>query len=309
MKVKFTGWVSWASNPAPHHCTSVTVSACLFQGCLPPRRLPHFIWSHGLELRLVLTVPRSSDGFSTHRSKNTESTCDENSGYGRHQLLPSRCWTTACFLKYLKQDRFQYKRPNVTTYSRALMAAGTKLLLSRFVLLHRPKGRGCNSLAKGWESLFTITPAMCDGCLAYWDSREGCVSQNNRQFGFLEFLYCTLYEEPEWLFPKPQSFIWIVLFKMQNLPKHNFFSHWVIAEVSVSLVSATLLWMFYICISWCKWFAENCKWLLCSKTALWKINSNTSNVKNIYLPAFITASCSVKLEPVSLWQICKWWYD
>lgn len=58
-------------------------------------------------------------------------------------------------------------------FSQALMAAGTKLVLSHF-LLHRPELRGWI----GWESLFTITPVMCDACLAYRGSREGWVSPN-----------------------------------------------------------------------------------------------------------------------------------
>lgn len=65
-------------------------------------------------------------------------------------------------------------------FSRAPLAAGTKLVLSHF-LLHRPEGRGWISLCKGWESLFTITPAMCNACLAYRESREGSVSPNNWQ--------------------------------------------------------------------------------------------------------------------------------
>lgn len=61
--------------PPPLFLT-LSLPLCL-QGCLHPRWwLPVLPWSHGLELRVVPTVPRSSDGFSTTRGQTAESMCD-----------------------------------------------------------------------------------------------------------------------------------------------------------------------------------------------------------------------------------------
>lgn len=60
----------WTITP---HILCVCVCVCLHPQGLPLLRC---LWSHGLERSLVLTVPWSSDGFSTTLSEYTESRFD-----------------------------------------------------------------------------------------------------------------------------------------------------------------------------------------------------------------------------------------
>lgn len=205
---------------------SLSVPACLFQGCLPLRHLPHFLWSHGLELRLVLTVPRSSDGFSTHRSKNTESTCDEQQQV-RWSSSTALSLTTAFFdgAAALSFNRIDFgiraqTWPHILSSSDGCRnKAGSVPLF----LLHRPELRGWI----GWESLFTITPVMCDACLAYRGSREGWVSPNTWHNNLVSNQFFSRYPNVKVLY---EWFFW----RASISHKHSFLNHRVTAKFNIA---------------------------------------------------------------------------
>lgn len=105
-----------------------------------------------------------------------------NSRSGLNHLTLSA--TTACFWFHLKQDRLQQKCAKVTAYSRARMAAGTKLVLSHFVSLHRPEGRG-------WSSLVIYNHTSYVWWLSGMQRLQGrmCLTESwPKQFGLRTFL-------------------------------------------------------------------------------------------------------------------------